>query len=179
MDGAFFERLAAGKTWEQDVYRYLVDNPRVVSVAFNGTEHTHPDFVSLLRQNSAKSAALLRYQPDGVFLRDDGEVFHFEAKHSSSIERTAWEVYHAIAAVGASVIVFVKHPRNGYTYMQTIEKMRLFPGSQTVARFPKDKRFPVHDEWIHRPGRTPYREIDFDSMRVFDVGNTSTDTVSA
>lgn len=169
MDGAFNDRLASGKEWEEEVYHFLTENPRVISVAFNGTEHTHPEFVDMLRRNNEKSAALLRYQPDGVFLTDSGDVYHFEAKHATAIEKMAWMVYRGLASIGAHVMVFVKHPITGDTYYSDVAKMLLIPGEITVARYPEGRRFPVHDGWIHRPGRTPYREIDFDSMKVFAI----------
>lgn len=173
----FDQRLQAGRQWEEELFNHLLKHPKVVSVAFNGTEHTHPDFVDLLRRNSQKSAELLRYQPDGVFLSSDGGVYHFEAKHATSIERNAWMVYNAISSIGGIVIVFVKHPKTGDTFYQDVAEMQLIPGSVTVSRY--EKPYPVHDEWIHRPGRTPYREIDFDSMRVFQVGNREAAEVSA
>lgn len=156
----FEERLQAREEWERVVYTRLQSHPQVIRVCFNGTEHTHPDFVSLLRFTNKHGARLLRFQPDGVMLMDDDTVIHFDAKRAKAIERTAWGVYHSIEALGARVMIFVKHPDTSKEYWQYLPKIRLIPGDETVARFP------VHDGWIVPPdtARTPYREFDFSSF---------------
>ena len=163
-DGSFASRLESGKEWEHEVVELLEQNPRVVSVALNGTEHTHPEFVDRLRKNDSQESKLLRYAPDGVYLGATGFVYHWEAKHSTAIEKDAWMVYAAYQMIGCSIVVFVKHPDTGKRYYAELQNMKLIPGEETVKRFPPENRFPVEDGWIMRPGRTPYREIDFESL---------------
>ena len=170
---AFDARIQRGEQFEEELMELLSGNPNVVSVCQNGTEHTHPAFVSLLRDNNSPAAKMVRYAPDGVVLLKTKEVVHFDAKCAKSIEKDAYESYLGLTTIGCTVLLFVKH--EGVIYWQDITKLTLIPGSTTVAPFPEHRRLPVGDDgWIYprrnRPrmsgdmSGTPYREIDFSSM---------------
>lgn len=147
------------------------------SVALNGTEHTHPDFVGNLHSSTDQTSLSIRYQPDGVAsIGNPAQSIYVEAKDSKTIERAAYEQYMKLRANGNIVVVIFKKLDNKWNF---VEDIQLVHGAITVARFPK--AFPVDsDGWIcpredsgwlkqlrRRGGNlsaTPYREIEPSSL---------------
>lgn len=176
---AFAQRIEAGEAFQEQLMSLLSKRGDVASVCANGTEHTHPDFVSLLRSNNTRASKFVRFAPDGVYMKKDGEVIHFDAKAGKSIEKDAYEAYMALRGLGCRLLLFVK-TGEGEMYFQDIEKVVLIDGEVTVSPFPANRRFPVEDGWIcprKKAGTTgagngsgtPYREIDFSSMKRFQL----------
>ena len=157
----------------------LDDSPGILTVAANGTEHTHPEFAAQLRRLNSEAAKFVRYAPDGVMLTWDQEVIHYDAKAAKSIERNAYQVYMAYRKSGCRVILFVKY--GGQAYWQDIEHVGLIDGRETVRHFPEERRFPVDEEgWVMpraKPGfrssalmsGTTYREIDLATMNRLEI----------
>lgn len=168
---AFEQRLKQAKAFEMDVEAFC--RHKFVAVAKNGTEHTHPDFVDLLRRRSDSGSKLVRFAPDGVALQVGG-LWHWEAKASQNIERDAYETYMAYHDMGAKLLVFVRSPQTGQVYWQRIERIGFIPSELVVVRYRPERRHPIdEDDWIcPRQGHgfagtgsgTPYKEIDFDSL---------------
>lgn len=165
----FNERIAIGVQFENDVEAYCAR--KFISVAKNGTEHTHPEFVSGLRSNNSVTSKLIRFAPDGIVLHKDSNIYHWEAKASDKIEKDAYETYMKYVDIGHNVILFAKQFHN--VYLKMINKIVLIDGNTTVNKFSHNRRHPVVDKWIYpRNGHgnagngsgTPYREIDIDSM---------------
>jgi len=175
----FDTRLAAGVQFEADLKAWLELRPAIVSVVANGTEHTHPEFVSLLRNDRRSGAKFIRFAPDGVLLHKTDGAIHYDAKAAKTIEKDAYETYMNYVKCGCRVLLFVKH--DGNVYWQDIESIVLIHGNETVGKFPESKRFPVDDDgWIcprqssrrtcnGKMSGTPYREIDFASMKRIDI----------
>lgn len=176
--GDFNYRQRIGAQFESDVEAYCSHVSD--AVAKNGTEHTHPDFVALLRGNNDTTSKMIRFAPDGVLLRAGG-VTHWEAKCSTinsdyiNLEKDAYETYIKYHYMGCSVFVFFKHPI-GDVYGQYVEKIGFVPSEDVVGRFPPHMRYPIdEDDWI-TPRRsangkrgsgsgTPYREVDVQSLK--------------
>jgi len=171
----FTKRSEPGVKFEKWLKEQLEESPRIKKVEKTGTEHTHPEFVELLRSNESNAAIFVRFAPDGVYLTDKDNVVHYDAKYGKSIEKNAYETYLKYKNAGCTVVLFVAF--GGIVYWQHIENVRLIPGQETVKKYPPEKRWPVRkDEWIYprdkagfqstdRFSGTPYREIDFDSMK--------------
>ena len=70
----FNSRMSPAAVFENQVERFCCK--MFTSVARNGTEHTHPDFVELLRRNNSEASKFVRFAPDGVALSTTGSVFH-------------------------------------------------------------------------------------------------------
>lgn len=143
---------------------------RMKSVARNGTEHTHPEFVALLRTNNKPRSKFVRFAPDGVMLKENGSVFHWEAKNSVNIEKDAYETYLKYEKVGCTVIVFVKD-RKGNVYYQNAGKISFLDSHEHVSKFPNP--LPVENGWISpRAGHgtsgkgsgTPYKVVNISSL---------------
>lgn len=170
----FSTRIVAARQFEQDLLAYLQADPFVVKAIINGTEHTHSDFVDLLRTNPSPAAKFIRFSPDGVMLLYNGEVVYYDAKTSRAIEKDAYNAYMQYADFGLTVLCFVQR-RGGATYFQRIENIKLDTGEFTISRFSSEDQFPVKDGWICLSktaaggSGTPYREIDFSSMETFDM----------
>ena len=174
----FESRLAKGVEFETDLKAWLASRPSIRAVVANGTEHTHPDFVSLLRNDRSPAAKFVRFAPDGAVLHKSG-VIHYDAKAAKAIEKDAYETYMNYVSCGCRVVLFVK---NGETvYCRDIQHVRLIDGNETISKFPENRRFPVdEDGWIcprlsrnqlnGRMSGTPYKEIDFASMNPVDIG---------
>lgn len=176
----FDKRLKQAVEFEEELRRILQCRPRVRAIAVNGTEHTHPSFVELLRTNTTDGARYVRYAPDGVYLCTNGDVIHYDAKASKAIEKDAYRTYMDYVRAGCKVMLFVKW--GGMIYWQYVDKVVLTHGSDTVNQFPIGRRFPVdEDGWIcprHAEQKkpvsanmsgTPYREIDFSSMNALEL----------
>lgn len=88
----FQERLKNGILFEEKLINYLSSHSEIIDIAQNGTEHTHSKFVGLLRNNNSEPAKFVRYAPDGVYVMKDGDVIHFDAKASKTIEKDAYIV---------------------------------------------------------------------------------------
>lgn len=172
---AFQARLSKAVQFENDVEAFLRGRSGILSVAKNGTEHTHPGFVQLLRTRDDLGAILVRHEPDGVALTQAG-VWEWEAKASINIEKLAYQTYMAHQAIGHRVLLFV---RSGVdVYWQDVEKIEFVPSENVVGQYPAEKRHPIDaDGWIcPRLGSgyagagsgTPYKVIDLKSMRVID-----------
>ncbi len=168
---AFEKRLQPGIQAEQEAIEMIKAVAGVDAVALNGTEHTHPEFVNMLRSNNSGQSLFIRYAPDGVLLKH-GTVVHFDVKASKTIEKNAYNTYLKYQNAGCRVVLMVKH--DGRWFVQDIEKLKLIDGNATVAEFPNP--FPVDAEgWIcpRYSGRTliskmsgtPYRYIDMNSMK--------------
>lgn len=169
----FAERIRIAERFEREVECYLHGREAVQSVAKNGTEHTHPDFVALLRSNGSPGSKFVRFAPDGVFLQANGRVVHWEAKSGKSMERDAYQTYMAYHDMGCQVAVFIRHP-SSEVFWQFVEMIGFIPSDMVVSQFPPSRRHPIdEDDWIcprsghgyaGRGSGTPYREIDFGSL---------------
>lgn len=166
----FSARIAKGAAFENEVEDYLKYS--AISVARNGTEHTHHDFVAGVRQMNDRGSKFVRFAPDGVALLQATGVIHWEAKHALNIEKDAYETYLKYADMGCNVRLFVKNPRTARVYCAAIEKVCFIPSDTVVASFPVHKRHPIDSEdWMHpRSGNghrsiaasgTPYKALDF------------------
>lgn len=103
----FARRIEKALLFESFVERRLLAQKNTLAVAKNGTEHTHPDFTNLLRGNIHPTSKWIRFQPDGVFLCDDGMARYYECKSSINIEKDAYEQYLKIENItSSSVIIF-------------------------------------------------------------------------
>ena len=148
-------------------------------VARNGTEHTFPEFTGQLRRSNDSTSLAIRFQPDGVAcIGRIPRSFYWEAKASRKIEKTAYEQYMAIHRMGGVLVVVFQWDTGDWRW-NFIEDVRLIPGSDTVSKFPPDRRFPVVNEWITPRGSqrweivksnssqasgTPYREVNEASL---------------
>jgi hypothetical protein len=172
---AFKDRLIIAREFEEAVERFC----RAVSitVAKNGTEHTHPEFVRQLRTLNDPGAKFVRFAPDGVMLTARG-VIHWEAKASKALERDAYETYMRYHAMGCAVRLFVRRPDDGVVFSQLVHQVGFIPSCDVVGQFHPSRRHPIDaDDWICPRGGsgyagagsgTPYREFDFGSMRVIN-----------
>lgn len=174
--GAFQDRLWKAKEAEEIVMLFLSGSPNIVSVAKNGTEHTHPDFVAMLRQNIREASKFVRFAPDGVYLNKAQEVIHFEVKASTKIERDAWDVYLKYQESGCRIVLFVY--QDNRLYWQWLSAIRFIDSHSVVEEFANP--FPVDaDGWIcprqengwHRRvnsnmSGTPYKCIAMESMNM-------------
>jgi len=174
----FETRLQKGVQFEADLKRWLETRPTVLAIAANGTEHTHPDFVALLRNDRSPASKFIRFAPDGALLHKTVGVVHYDAKAAKAIEKDAYETYMNYVSCGCRVVLFVKHEVS--VYCQDIQKVCLIDGNETISKFPENRRFPVdQDGWIcprqsfrqlnGRMSGTPYKEIDFTSMKKIDI----------
>lgn len=170
-------RSEKGDAFADSVESYLSSKVEITSIAKNGTEHTHPHFVGLLRSNNSQASKFVRFAPDGVCLTTSQRVFHWEAKNSIYIEKDAYETYLKYYQMGCQVIVFVNDKSNR-VHWQFVEKIGFIPSEMEVEKFPLSRRFPIdEDGWIcpRKSGRragtgsgTPYKCIDLDSMILVD-----------
>lgn len=166
----FTERLSTAKEFEEAAEAYCL--AKSDAVAKNGTEHTHPAFVELLRKNDSPQSKLIRFAPDGVLLRAGG-VIHWEAKASINIERDAYEVYYRYFEMGCKVLVFIQD-KQANAYCQWIEKIGFIPSIAVVGKF-GPRAHPIdEDDWIcPRKGHgyagggsgTSYKEVDLSSLK--------------
>jgi hypothetical protein len=164
----FAKRIQIAEKFESWVESFCAE--RMQSVARNGTEHTHPEFVELLRRNNKTRSKLIRFAPDGVMLSIKGDVFHWEAKCSVNIEKDAYETYMKYYDIGCKVIVFIRN-KIGDVYWQNVENIKFIDSNDFVSKFPRP--LPVVNGWISpRMGHmtnmdgsgTPYKVVDLDSL---------------
>lgn len=167
---AFVDRIKTAGAFENSVEAFCRE--KFISVAKNGTEHTHPQFVVDLRRRNDRGSKLVRFAPDGVALQTCG-VWHWEAKAGKHIEKDAYETYMAYRGMGARLLVFLRHP-DGTVYYQEVQRIGFVPSINVVGKFPVDRRHPIdEDDWIcPRMGHgyagsgsgTAYKEVDFSSL---------------
>ena len=166
MGSRFEDRQNQGLRFEAELFQAVQEMG--FNIAINGTEHTHPEFVSQLHRSTDQTSLAVRFQPDGV--ASVGKIprtFYIEAKNSKMIEKTAHQQYCKLATLDNIVVVVFKPLSNGWCFA---DSMPLIHGSETVKPFPIGRRFPVdEDGWLcprqvgRRPSRgsgTSYREID-------------------
>jgi hypothetical protein len=171
----FERRLGRAEQFEREVEAYCQRSGKVEAVARNGTEHTHPDFVRLLRNRIDDGSKFVRFAPDGVALFKERGVIHWEAKASINIERDAYLTYMAYNKLGARVLVFIKPSSSSAVYYNYIERVQFTPSEEVVGRIRNvARRHPIDkDGWMcPRQGHgqagngsgTPYKEIDLTSL---------------
>jgi len=98
------ERIKMGDKFAADVFSEL--ESMGFTVARNGTEHTHPEFIQRLRQSDDTTSLAIRYAPDGVAgIGDPLVTAYIEAKNSWAIEKNAYQNYIRLAINGCIVIV--------------------------------------------------------------------------
>ena len=161
----FKDRLAAGNEWQEELMGILSNSGSVLSIALNGTEHTHPSFVASIRNDNSEAAKFVRFAPDGIALNNKKEVIHWEAKCGKCIERSAYETYMKYHSMGCRVMLFVKC--GDTIYKQFIERLKFKDSDAVVSGWRKPPLPPkVIDGWLYPADkwRTPYRYIDFASM---------------
>lgn len=175
MKSDFYSRLKPGEEFESELFEMLKNNNKIISIAKNGTEHTHPEFVNLIRQINTEVSKFIRFAPDGVMLFKDSSIIHYDAKASNSIEKDAYEVYIKYKNSGCKIILFVKF--KGLIYWQWIEKVNFIDSHKEVAKY--TRKFPIdNDGWICPRGHntwyygkkmsgTPYKYFDFSSFVIF------------
>jgi len=173
MTQRFNQRLKLAEEFELAVEGYLNAAKKIQSVAKNGTEHTHPDFVELLRRNNTSASKMVRFAPDGVALHANSQVIHWEAKSSINIEKDAYQTYMKYHDMGCHVLIFAKN--RDKVYHQFVERVGFIPSEDIVRPFHPDARHPIDDDgWMcPRKGKgtsgygsgTPYKTIDFSSMQ--------------
>ncbi len=162
-------RLSAGVAFEQEVERYLNWHPDILAVARNGTEHTHPEFVTRLRSCSEPTAQFIRFAPDGVALSRSVSVFHWEAKCSHCMEKEAYETYMRHELAGCEILLFLRTGQG--IFASWVSQLPFIPSQDVVERYSERRRFPIDEGWICPRNAsnqsdllmgsgTPYREID-------------------
>lgn len=133
------------------------------SVALNGTEHTKPEFVNLLKHSTDTTSRIIRYQPDGVIaIGDNPRSAYVEAKCSRTIEKDAYKTYMDYSMIGGLVYLIFGdevnkswHDEKGSLIisMETTYNMRFC--DVTTLQFDPPNRFdiedwcwPIIDDWI-------------------------------
>lgn len=168
----FKERLAKAQQFEQEVEQYCCILAQ--AVAKNGSEHTHPDFVNLIRNYNDPGAKLVRFEPDGIFLSNN-KVWHWEAKRAKSIEKDAYNTYLAYENLGCSVLIFFKHPNGNKVFWNYISNIGFLDSVKVISKYTKYVQPPIDDfGWIYPRlssyfvnfgSGTPYKEINFDTLK--------------
>ena len=172
---SFQDRIKQASKFEKELFSTIEEMGFVVAV--NGTEHTHPEFVSGLKKSEDQTSLAIRFQPDGVAsIGNISRSFYVEAKASKTIERTAYEQYKKLFTV-ENIVVIVFEPFDWKWCF--VEEMPLEDGHDTVAPFPAERRFPVSDDgWLYpRKSRhgiakgsgTPYRKIKPEELRKWET----------
>jgi hypothetical protein len=165
-DMGFSERLNQAIAFENEIMEYL--NMKSVIAAKNGTEHTHPEFVINIRNNTDSGSKFVRFAPDGILLKNN-KTIHWEAKCAKSIEMDAYNTYMKYYEMGCVVVLFVKKKNNNAVYWCYIQDLQFLP---------------IPDDWVtneygwlapkamngvkYNGSGTPYKLIDFNSMKVID-----------
>jgi len=166
------------------------------TVAKNGTEHTHPDFIRLLHKSEDQSSLAIRFQPEGVAcIGMPPSTFYVEVKSTTdpkkkqfSVEKLAWKQYHLLHRNrNVLVLIFAKYiERWKFEWKWNfLEDIRLLTPETTLAKFPPEKRFPIVNGWIAPRGSkrekelhkqycytgsgTSYREVDPSSLLDFQI----------
>jgi hypothetical protein len=169
-------RTAASTAFEQHLFAEIQNLG--FGVALNGTEHTHPDFVSRLHGSIDQTSLAIRYQPDAVAcIGKIPRSFYVEAKAAKNIEKTAYKQYRKLQNSGNILVVVFEKLDWRWNF---VEDVQLIDGNITVSSFPISRRFPVDDEgwlcprqchWWHRikarnpqASGTPYREVNQASL---------------
>ena len=118
-----------------------------VVITWNGTEHTHGEFMGELRQSQHPTALALRFQPDIIaYLKTTPtKPFYIEAKSGETIERNAYEQYKRVADLGHIVTVVFEALDWRWNF---VGRIALRSGETTVNRFCPESRFAVRDDWV-------------------------------
>jgi len=180
MSAGFINRTVNATEFQKQLFRAI--EKMDFKIALNGTEHTYPEFVGLLRQSVDLTSLSIRFQPDGVIcIGERPRTAYVEAKNADSIERTAYEQYMRLHNAGNLVIVVFGKLTWAWNF---VEHIRLVPGEDTIASFPPDMRFPVVGHWIiprcsdrwyrirddnHQASGTPFRKVDPCSLLAWDT----------
>lgn len=170
----FHTRKAEGEIFSERVFRALRDWG--FSVALNGTEHTHPDFVKLLHRSNDETSLRVRYQPDGVIaIGETPRSAYVEAKRSIFIEKDAYIQYLRLAEQGCIVAVVFEDKKNGEIKWNFVEQLRFDLSEKYRSKY----QWPIVDGWIcprasihHAEAKrngyggstTPYRALDWASL---------------
>lgn len=169
---AFKDRIFKATEFEKEVFSEL--KGMGFDIAVNGTEHTYPEFVNLLRQSKDQTSLAIRFQPDAVICF--GGVPHssyIEAKASKYIEKDAYLQYHKLQDNGNTVILVFEGHDKGWN---GLDKIKLIDGHITTKDYKRP--FPVDNagwiyprnasHWGELEGRnaagTPYKEVDKSSL---------------
>ncbi|MFN7117293.1 MAG: hypothetical protein ACK4TA_10875 [Saprospiraceae bacterium] len=140
---SFQERKMYSITYETEILKTVEELG--FNVAKNGTEHTHSDFVSLLRRSTDQTSLSIRYQPDAVcniHYFNEIRSFYLEIKNSKFIEKLAYEQYMKLYNNG-NIVVIVFENRD-WTF---VENLKLISGQVYVSKY--SNPYPVdEDDWI-------------------------------
>jgi len=154
------ERAAQFETYIFDAIKSM----RCFSVAMNGTEHTHAEFVETLHASTDKTSLMIRFQPDGVIKAGNVPRCAFvEAKLSEFIEKDAYTIYKEISDSGAIVyIVFgEEQPENSakkyHVKFSRIENLEF----EDTQKYNSKTKWPVIDGWV-----TPRADEDYATKKL-------------
>lgn len=178
----FARRIEKAVSYESALIDYFNESGFVT--AFNGTEHTHPEFVNDLRVSEDTTSMFIRFQPDGV--AHIGKVprsFYFEVKASQTIEKNAYDQYMKLASIGNVVVLFFGIQKDGHiTFRWAFVEDIKFQNSERVLECYKQKNsrqqdIPIKNNWFcprllpedqynswkwqHKSSGTPYASVDF------------------
>lgn len=167
-------RAAYGEEFSKEIFEDL--QRWGFSVAMNGTEHTHSDFVKLLKTSRDKTSLMIRYAPDGVIAI--GKVprsAYVEAKRSKYIERDAYENYLRLANDGA--IVFVVFSVGGNKLFDLAQNIQFLPPHE-LNDWPLDDdgwMCPrLHPNFLEKKRNgfngsgTPYKAVAWENLHKWD-----------
>jgi len=122
---SFEERSKAAKEFQDKLFADL--QAMGFNVALNGTEHTHPAFVSELHRSEDQTSMAIRYAPDGVAcIGKIPRSFYVEAKFARTIERNAWIQYGKLVEAGNILVIVFGWENN--TVFNFYENIKLIPG---------------------------------------------------
>jgi len=177
-----FEKLSKeGKKFQVELFGKL--SAMGFTVALNGTEYTHPEFIAGLRNSEDQTSLAIRFAPDGVAcIGKIPRSFYIEAKRGSSIEKNAWIQYGKLVEAGNVLVIVFCNNENSW-YFNFYESVKLIDGKISSENIPEYKRWPIDDDgWIcpresaswnedklnikHASG-TPYKKVDFSSLIPF------------
>jgi hypothetical protein len=151
------ERRLQGEYFEKYIFSLLENHEKIISVIRNGTEHTHPTFVDLLRINTTAGSLFVRHAPDGVFLDDKDDVHYYECKASMCIEKESYETCMQYHSLGLDLILYCW---DAYTdnsvYCQSIENIKF--------RY-YDWKYPRESGEKYNGSGTPYNIIITDGLK--------------
>jgi len=173
-----FEKLSKeGKKFQVELFGKL--SAMGFTVALNGTEYTHPEFIAGLRNSEDQTSLAIRFAPDGVAcIGKIPRSFYVEAKFARTIERNAWIQYGKLVEAGNILVIVFGWENN--TVFNFYENIKLIPGEISGLRYPASSRYPVEDGWIYprksklwdnskspKASGTPYKEVDLTSLIPF------------
>lgn len=151
-------------------------------IAKNGTEHTHPDFVSALRSSTDVTSLRIRYAPDGVLAYGmPARSAYVEAKNSIYIEKLAYENYMRLALEGCPVaVVFHQLQIVRFEFVENLAWVISAPG-----KWPLDAENWIcprlHPQWEqlkreYKGSGTPFKKIEWSELLEW---NTFADVMKA